>query len=171
MGLRVPFALVPFGFNSPIKFIIYKTDVTMLAVKIDKKESTRFKVKCRCCSASYVGQNTRHFHTTVPEHLGISPITGKRSFSPVMCSIFSRLNSTGHSSNFDDFEIPSSCSDTCELIIHESLLISKVKPSPNVPSSLNRSTFYNSLLLCLFCPPVCMIVLCTILYSVILHHP
>ena len=23
MGLRVPFALVPFGFNSPIKFIIY----------------------------------------------------------------------------------------------------------------------------------------------------
>ena len=35
--------------------------------------------KCRCCSASYVGQTTRHLHTKVSEHLGISPITGKRS--------------------------------------------------------------------------------------------
>ena len=27
MGLRVPFALVPFGFNSPIKFIILKVNM------------------------------------------------------------------------------------------------------------------------------------------------
>ena len=57
------------------------------------------------------------------------------SSSPVMSSIFSHLNSTGHSANFDDFEILSSCSDTCELMIHESLLISKLKPSLNVQGS------------------------------------
>ena len=91
--------------------------------------------KCRCCSASYVGQTTRHLHTRISEHLGISPITGKPSSSPVMSSIFSHLNSTGHSANFDDFEILSSCSDTCELMIHESLLISKLKPSLNVQGS------------------------------------
>ena len=53
--------------------------------------------KCRCCSASYVGQTTCHLHTRISEHLGISPITGKPSSSPVMSSIFSHLNSTGHS--------------------------------------------------------------------------
>ena len=91
--------------------------------------------KCRCCFASYVGQTTRHLHTRISEHLGISPITGKPSSNPVMSSIFSHLNSTGHSANFDDFEIRSSCSDTCELMIHESLLISKLKPSLNVQGS------------------------------------
>ena len=91
--------------------------------------------KCRCCSASYVGQTMRHLHTRISEHLGISPITGKPSSSPVMSSIFSHLNSAGHSANFDDFEILSSCSDTCELMIHESLLISKLKPSLNVQGS------------------------------------
>ena len=35
--------------------------------------------------------------------------------SQVWSSILSYLNSTGHSANFDDFEILSSCSDTCEL--------------------------------------------------------
>ena len=37
--------------------------------------------KCRCCSASYVGQTMRHLHTRISEHLGISPITGKPSSS------------------------------------------------------------------------------------------
>ena len=85
--------------------------------------------KCRCCSASYVGQ------IRISEHFGISPITGKPSSSPVMSSIFSHLNSTGHSANFDDFEIFSSCSDTCELMIHKSLLMPKLKLSLNVQGS------------------------------------
>ena len=91
--------------------------------------------KCRCCSALYVGQTMRHLHTRVSEHLGLTPITGQPSSSPVMSSIFSHLNTTGHSADFDDFEILSSCSDNCELLIHESLLISKLKPSLNVQGS------------------------------------
>jgi hypothetical protein len=61
-----------------------------------------------------------------------TPITGQPSSSPVMSSIFSHINTTGHSDNFDDFKILSSCSDTCELLIHESLFISKLKPSLTV---------------------------------------
>ena len=91
--------------------------------------------KCRCCSASYVGQTTRHLHTGISEHLGITPITGKPSSSPVMSSIFSHLNTTGLSANFDDVKILCSRSDSCELMIHESLLISKLKPSLNVQGS------------------------------------
>ena len=91
--------------------------------------------KCRCCSASYVGQTMRHLHTWVSEHLGLTPITGQPSSSPVMSSIFSHINTTGHSANFDDFKILSFCSDTCELLIHESLFISKLKPTLNVQGS------------------------------------
>ena len=61
--------------------------------------------KCRCCSASYVGQTTRHLHTRVSEHLSISPITGKPSSSPPMSSIFSHLKTTGHTANFDDLNL------------------------------------------------------------------
>ena len=88
--------------------------------------------KCRCCSASYVGQTTRHLHTRVSEHLGISPITGKPSSNRPMSSIFSHLKTIGHTASFDDFQILSSCSDDCEIMIHESLLISKLKPTINV---------------------------------------
>ena len=97
--------------------------------------------KCRCCSASYVGQTTRHLHTPVSEHLGISPTTGKPSSSPVMSSIFPHLKTTGHTTNFDDFEILSSCSDDRELMIHESVLISNILMSRAAQFHL---TFFNT---------------------------
>ena len=99
------------------------------------KSGVVYLFKCRCCSASYVGQTTRHLHTRISEHLGISPITGKQSSNPVMSSIFSHTNASGHSASFDDFKILSSCSDSYELMIHESLLISKFKPSLNIQGS------------------------------------
>ena len=36
------------------------------------RSSVVYLFKCRCCSASYVGQITRHLHTRISEHLGIS---------------------------------------------------------------------------------------------------
>ena len=113
--------------------------------------------KCRCCSASYVhvGQTTRHLHTRVCDHLGISPITGKPSSRPVMSSIFSHLKTTGHTANFDDFEILSSCSDDRELMIHESLLISKLKPTLTSRAAQFHLTFFNAVFVlsfvCLSC--------------------
>ena len=94
---------------------------------------------------SYVGQTTRHLHTRVSEHLGISPLTGKPSSNPPMSSIFSHLKTTGHTASFDDFQILSSCSDDCEIVIHESLLISKLKPTLNTfRATLFHLTFFNS---------------------------
>ena len=69
------------------------------------RSSVVYLFKCRCCSASYVGQTTRYLHTRVSEHLGISPITGKPSSNSPMSSIFSHLKTTGHTASFDDFQI------------------------------------------------------------------
>ena len=49
-----------------------------------------------------------------------------------MSSIFSHLNSIGHAASLDDFQILSSCSSPDELLVRESLPISKYKPSLNI---------------------------------------
>ena len=94
-----------------------------------------YHFKCRCCSASYVGQTVRHLHTRVSEHLGISALTGNKSSNPKLTSILQHLDATGHTASLDDFKIISSCSSSDELMIHESLLISKLKPTLNVQGS------------------------------------
>ena len=112
--------------------------------------------------------------THLSEHFGTSPITGKPSSSPVMSSISSHLNSTGHSAHFDDFEILFPCFDTSELMTHASLVISKLKPLLTSRAAQFCSTFYNFAVLCLFCSLVCIILLYTILHPnnfLILHHP
>jgi hypothetical protein len=74
-------------------------------------------------------------HTRVSEHLGISALTGKESSKPKLSSIFQHLNKTGHTASLDDFKILSSCAFHDELMIRESLLISKFKPSLNIQGS------------------------------------
>ena len=91
-----------------------------------------YHFKCRCCSASYVGQTVHHLHTRVSEHLGISALTGNKSSNPKLNSILQHLNNIGHTASHDDFKILSSCPSSDELMIHESLLISKFKPTLNV---------------------------------------
>ena len=128
-------------FHLNIRFVFrYCTRISSFFPFKDKvpkflRSSVAYLFYCRCCSASCVGQTTRHLHTRISKHLGITPITGKLSSSPIMSSIFSHLNTTGHSANFDDFKILFSCSDSCELMIHERLLTSKFKPSFNVQGS------------------------------------
>ena len=94
-----------------------------------------YHFKCRCCSASYVGQTVRHLHTRVCEHLSISALTGNKSSKLKLTSILQHLNNTGHTASIDVFKILSSCPSSDELMIHESLLISKLKPSLNVQGS------------------------------------
>ena len=95
-----------------------------------------YSFKCRCCSASYLGQTVRHLHTRVSEHLGFSALTGRKSCSPVMSSILPHLNSTGHTASSDDFQILSSCSSPDELLVRESLFITGRKSCSPVMSSI-----------------------------------
>ena len=106
------------------------------------RPSVVYLFKCRCCFASYVGQTTRHLHTRISEHLGISPITGKHTSNSTKSSVFSHSCTSGHKVDFADFKILSFCSDPYdhELMIHESLLINKYKPTLNVQGN---SIFFN----------------------------
>ena len=64
--------------------LIIKSIIWCLKVSKLMRSGVVYLLKCRCCSASYVGQTTRHLHTRISKHLGVSPITWKPSSSPVM---------------------------------------------------------------------------------------
>ena len=90
-----------------------------------------YKFKCQCCDALYFGETIRHLHTRISEHMGISACTGKPLSKPSFSNILSYHQSSGHPIDPDDFSILTSCSSTFELLLRESLLISKFQPSLN----------------------------------------
>ena len=106
------------------------------------RSSVVYLFKCRCCSASYVGQTTPHLHAKITEQLGISPITGKHTSNPAKSSVLSHSCASAHKVDFDDFKILSCCSDSYELMIHESLLINKYKPTLDVQGSSIPLNFF-----------------------------
>ena len=75
---------------------------------------------------------TSGYHSTLKSKTGL----GRPSSIPVMSSI-SNLTLKVTPPNYYDFKITCPCSDTCELLIHENLLISKLKPML-VPQSINN---------------------------------
>ena len=107
---------------------------------IPKSLRSRVVYKFTCqCGALYVGQTRRHFHTRVSEHLGISPLTGKKCKTAPASSIHEHCNDTGHSVSYDNFSILSSSrsSSKLELLVRESLFISQLQPAlnENIPSA------------------------------------
>ena len=80
----------------------------------------------------HAGQTTRHLHTRILEHLGISPIAGKHTSNPAKSSVLSHSCASGRKVDFENFKILFSCSDSYKLMIHESLLINKYKPALKV---------------------------------------
>ena len=50
--------------------------------------------KCQCCSALYVGQTRRHIHTRISEHMGVSPLTGKKRSVSTMSGILAHIHTT-----------------------------------------------------------------------------
>ena len=58
-------------------------------------------------------------------------ITGKKCYNPPHTSILSHHRDKNHPVSFEDFKILSSSSFEYDLLLHESLLISKLKPSLN----------------------------------------
>ena len=101
------------------------------------KSHVVYQFKCQCCAALYIGQTRRHLHTRISEHMGISPLTGKKVSHPSRSSILTHSTQTSHSISFHDFSILSSCNSPLELLIRESLLINKHKPlNENITSVL-----------------------------------
>ena len=92
-----------------------------------------YKYTCQCCGALYFGQTLHHLPTRISEHMGVSPLTGKKLATTSISSIQAHIHHTHHTIPPNDFSIISSChsSSNFEFLIRESLLISKLKPSLN----------------------------------------
>ena len=90
-----------------------------------------YKFECQCCDTLYFGETIRHLHTRISEHMGISACTGRPLSKPSFSNILSHHQSSGHPIDSDNFSILTSCSSNFELLLRESLLISKFQPSLN----------------------------------------
>ncbi len=87
--------------------------------------------KCQCCGALYVGQTRRHIHTRISEHMGVSPLTGKKRSVSTMSGILAHIHTTKHQISPSDFKILSTGTSETDLLIRESLFISKLNPILN----------------------------------------
>ena len=68
-----------------------------------------YKYSCQYCRALYFGQMSRHFHTRISEHMGISPLTGKKLATNSYSSVLAHSRQSLHYISPDDFTIISSC--------------------------------------------------------------
>ena len=88
--------------------------------------------KCQSSGASYKSGTCRHLNKRISNHMRILARAGKNVVNPFLyTSILSHQYNTRHLVVFDDFIIPSCSSLESELLLHQSLLINKVKPSFN----------------------------------------
>ena len=90
----------------------------------------------RSYGASCIGKTVRRLHTRVSERMGISPLTGKKRSNPPLKHSLSHHQNANHPVSFEDFKILSCSSFEYELLLHESLLISKLKRSFNADTGL-----------------------------------
>ena len=93
-----------------------------------------YKFSCSGCNASYYGKTNRNLLIRCNEHLGINR-NGRELSSPSPSSIRNHIKQTGHTASIDDFSVISKTSNSYDLLIHESLLIQRDRPSLNSQQS------------------------------------
>ena len=71
----------------------------------------------------YWGKTKRHFKIRACEHLGITPLTGKKRKTAKESAVFDHIFYTGKNASFNDFETLVKESDEFKLLPRESLLI------------------------------------------------
>ena len=90
-----------------------------------------YKFTCNCCNATYYGQSEIHFFLRASEHLGMTPLTGKRVKKPKKSAISDHIFLNGHDVSFEDFTILLTENSRFQLHLKESLLIKRGKPELN----------------------------------------
>ena len=73
---------------------------------------------------SYFGKIERHLKVRASEHLGFTPLTGKRVTNLTQITISDHLLLTGHHRDYDNFTVLSHNANGFKLLIKESILIS-----------------------------------------------
>jgi hypothetical protein len=86
--------------------------------------------QCGQCNATYCGETTRHLHTRISEHRGISARTNRTVASPPNSNIRDHSLLLDHPIHVENFKIIAS-SNRFDLRTLESIAIHKLKPSLN----------------------------------------
>ena len=94
------------------------------------KSNIVYKYSCGLCSATYIGESTRHYQTRVSEHRGISPRTGLHYSKAPKSNICNHFLETGHDIHSDNFCVIFSGREW-EIKLAESIKIHQSKPSLN----------------------------------------
>ena len=96
-----------------------------------------YKYKCGGYNATYYGKPKHHSKVRICEHLGISPLTGKKVKidNKDLMNIPKHLLCCNYSPSFEDFSILTRESNDFKLKIMESLLIARDKPILNKADS------------------------------------
>ena len=63
-----------------------------------------YKFKCNICNNISYDKTKRHFKVRACDHLGITPLTGKKFKNPKESAVSDHISHTGHSANFDDLK-------------------------------------------------------------------
>ena len=90
-----------------------------------------YRFKCNSCNTIYYSKTKRHLYVRAAEHMGILHLTNKRLKNVKQSAISDHLLTCDCNINFDDFTILSKDSNNINLLIKESLLISRDKPILN----------------------------------------
>ncbi len=110
-------------------FFLYKDGIPAAL-----KSLVVYNFTCASCSSSYIGQTKRHIKTRVCEHAGISDRTGIEVKNPKDSAVFCHYPlTTGvcDRATMEEFRILCSASNSLELQVKESILISRNKPNLN----------------------------------------
>jgi hypothetical protein len=90
-----------------------------------------YRFSCGNCNVAYVGKTTRHLHTRVCEHLGISAKTGNSVKVCGQSAVHDHVRMCQYNASIDDFEILASCDNEFKLLVVESIFIKRLKPVLN----------------------------------------
>ena len=99
-----------------------------------------YKFQCGLCNESYYGESIRHLHIRSGEHIGVSPLTGKKVKPSNNSAICDHLLHCNFVPSFDNFSVLAYENKKYLLEIKESLLIMRDKPSLN--RNINSAPLY-----------------------------
>ena len=103
-------------------------DVTPLSLR----SNVVYCFECSSCQAAYVGQTARHLHQRISEHRGVSHITNNEVKSKVHSKIRDhKLTCVNSKIGKENFKILATGNTSLELLVKETLLIQRHRPTLN----------------------------------------
>ena len=87
-----------------------------------------YSFKCNSCNSIYYGKTKHHFNVRADEHMGVSHLTNKRLKNIKQSAISDHLLTCDCNISINDFTILTEDSNSINLLIKESVLISFDKP-------------------------------------------